>query len=150
MEELKKRVAAMPDDVKVEAICELAWDLFGVVDAGVQYIDTDRTPDLTELRNVLGTVREALTKDRELKVKKVIRNGELEIEPGHTIPEIVEQAAACLDRACSWDICGEILFLGDDDLYYVGTVEFTVGLANPKYLEEALKEDEEEDEEDEQ
>ena len=46
-----------------------------------------------------------------------------------------------VSTANSWDICGEVLFIGDDDRYYVGTVEFVIAPANPAYVEQALGED---------
>lgn len=59
-----------------------------------------------------------------------------------TIGELLEYAGGCLDRACSYDIVGEVVFEAEDGVTYVGTVEFVIGRANPDYVKELIEEDE--------
>jgi hypothetical protein len=86
------------------------------------------------------------------KVRRVIRSGALTLKEGMTFDDIIDEAGPCLDEAHSWDICGEVLFEGDDGKMYAGTVEFAITEANPGYVRKVLAEDEdaEEDEEDEE
>lgn len=55
--------------------------------------------------------------------------------------DLLDAAGRALDKACSWDIMGEILFMADDGKYYVGEVEFVIVEANPEYVEEVLAEE---------
>jgi hypothetical protein len=157
-EELEKRVAALPGHIRTEIICGVAWNLFGDLDVDdesilpgeePEYIDPGRKPDHADLEAAVGYLREELLMERPpVRVTKVIRGGELEIEPGHTFEEIIELSCPLLDDANTWEICGEVLFLGDDGRYYSGTVEFSIGLANTPYVEDALKEDDDEEDDD--
>ena len=149
-DELKEKVSLLPDYVKTEIICGVAWDAYGDLDEDEEeYIETTRRPDSEEVRTAIEYLHaEVFMREHTLTVKRVVRSGELEIEPGHTMPEIIELAAACLDSANSWDICGEVLFEGDDGQFYVGCVEFVIGPAAPEYLKETLAEEDDEQEED--
>jgi hypothetical protein len=141
-EEMRHRIESLPDHVKNDIIYGVVWDMFGeVVSVDGEYIDTDHKPTVSDLRNAVTYLRDELTEERpELTVKEVIRSGELEISPGHTRDEIIELACECLNAANSWDICGEVLFLGSDGNHYVGTVEFVIAPGNPIYVEQALGE----------
>jgi hypothetical protein len=141
-EKLETKVAALPSHIKTEIICGVAWNMFGEVDFDESaHINPERRFGGDDMRRAAAYLRDQLKTGRpELTVKEVIRNGELEIVPGHTMAEITEMACECLDGANSWDICGEILFLGNDDRYYVGTVEFVIAPGNPAYVEQALGE----------
>ena len=57
--------------------------------------------------------------------------------------DLLDAAGRALDKACSWDIMGEVLFLADDGKYYVGCVEFMITEADAEYVLECLEEDEE-------
>ena len=57
--------------------------------------------------------------------------------------DLLDAAGRALDKACSWDIMGEVLFLADDGKYYCGCVEFMITEANPEYVDDCLAEDEE-------
>jgi len=59
--------------------------------------------------------------------------------------DLLDAAGRALDKACSWDIMGEVLFLADDGKYYTGCVEFMISEANPEYVQDCLTEDEEYD-----
>jgi uncharacterized Zn finger protein (UPF0148 family) len=78
-------------------------------------------------------------------IKRFIRDGHMDgsVTPKDTA-ELLEWAGHTLDKACSHDICGEILFEGNDGKVYCLTVEAVIGEANPKYVEAVLSEDEEE------
>jgi hypothetical protein len=146
-EELWRRVAALPEDVRTTIICDVAWDLFGDLDEDEdEVIDAGRRPDSPDVKNAVGYLREELTRDRApLTVARVIAAGELELAEGMTFDEVAELACAPMDRACTWDICGEVVFVADDGRHYVGTVEFVIGPANPSYVEEIDKKAEDDD-----
>ncbi len=78
---------------------------------------------------------------KPLRIKKWLRTGN---DSGHekNTAQLLETAANALDAACASDIMGEIVFLGADGKYYVGTVEFVIGRANPAYIKDILAEDE--------
>jgi hypothetical protein len=84
---------------------------------------------------------------RPLKVRRLLKAGLFDAASVETVRDLYEQAGAMLDGACSWDICGECLFEGEDGRHYVGTVEFVVGPANPSYVREARAEIGDEEEE---
>jgi len=67
-----------------------------------------------------------------------VQSGQLD-ECGST-EEVLEQAGRLLDRSCSHEICGEVLFKAADGKYYVGTVEFMIQEANPEYVRDTLVE----------
>ena len=71
-----------------------------------------------------------------MKIKKWIR-GENEYK---TTEKVIERAGVALDDACASDIVGECLFQAEDGKYYVGTVDFVIQEANPKYVKNALEE----------
>lgn len=80
-----------------------------------------------------------------MKIKKWIRTGELDPCIEDT-DGIIEAAGAKLDRVCSHDILGEVMFEGDDGKHYVVTVEAVIAEANPSYVKEVLEELKEEGE----
>jgi hypothetical protein len=80
-----------------------------------------------------------------MKIKEWIRTGNLGEEP-KTTEELLDLAGEILDDACSWDIVGECVFIGEDGKTYVGTVEFHIGEANPAYVEQILQGETNEDE----
>jgi len=146
-DELWQRVEALPEHVRTTIICDVAWDLFGDLDDDEnEVVDVGRTPDSPEVTNAIGYLREELTRDRPPPtIRRVIAAGELELAEGQTFDEVRELACVPMDRACTWDICGEIMFVADDDRHYVGTVEFVIGPANPSYVEEIVKKAEDDD-----
>jgi hypothetical protein len=75
-----------------------------------------------------------------LRIRRWLRSGELD-RSCQTVQDLYDQAGAMLDRACSGDICGPCVFQGEDGAWYVGTVEFHIGPANPAYVQELLEED---------
>jgi hypothetical protein len=135
------RINELPAHIQRALLYDVVWQLFGDIDEdGTEYIDPDYIADVVDTTTAIACLHETLfVKTFEPRVTEVIRTGELEIEPGHTMAEIIEQASACLDRACSWDICGEILFRCDDDFFYTATVELVIGLASPDYVADAMK-----------
>jgi len=72
-----------------------------------------------------------------MRIKKMICDGE--IDPVSTTEELLEQAARRLDKACSHDILGEVIFEGEDGKFYTCTVEAVIGEVNPEYLAEVLE-----------
>ena len=56
--------------------------------------------------------------------------------------QLLDVAGRLLDKACSHDIVGQCIFVGENGRTYVGNVEFTVSEINPDYLREVLKEEE--------
>ncbi|HEY2159592.1 MAG TPA: hypothetical protein VGH33_28470, partial [Isosphaeraceae bacterium] len=136
LEEVKAAIAALPDHIKDEIIYGVCWNFFGDLDEDEEeYIETKRRPDSPDLTSAVEYLRLELFEARhDVRVKQVIRGGELELAPGHTMAEVIEQAGECLDRSNSHEICGEVLFVGTDDVHYCGTVEFLIGPASPEYI----------------
>lgn len=80
-----------------------------------------------------------------MKIVKWIRDGnDLNTCGLEDDDDLLDAAGRALDKACSWDIMGEVLFLADDGKYYAGCVEFMITEANPDYVKDCLDEDEEE------
>lgn len=52
--------------------------------------------------------------------------------------ELLEQAGRLMDKACSWDILGDVLFVEDGE-WYVASVETVIGRANPTWLKDRLR-----------
>lgn len=69
-------------------------------------------------------------------IRRMVLSGEL--DPPVNVPDMLEQAGRLLDRSCSHEICGEVLFQAEDGKWYVGTVEFLIGRANPSYVVDTL------------
>jgi hypothetical protein len=78
-----------------------------------------------------------------VKIAKIIKTGEFDPGQCKDDGEIIEQAAGMMDSACTWDICGENLFLGEDGKYYTVTVEAEFAEANPAWVKEVLAEEDE-------
>ena len=74
---------------------------------------------------------------KPLKVKKWILTGELD-DTIKTQAQILDRAGSLLDKACSHEILGEVLFQATNGKYYVVTVEAVIGRANPAYLKDSL------------
>jgi len=74
----------------------------------------------------------------KLEVEEFIEEGELH-EPC-SYDDMMQQAGRLLDKSCSHEICGTVLFKATDGKYYAGTVEFVVSEANPDYVKDALAE----------
>jgi hypothetical protein len=72
------------------------------------------------------------------KIERWVQSGE--IGEVATIDEAIERAAGCLDAACSWDICGPVLFQAEDGNWYVITVEAVTAKAHSQYVKETLAE----------
>jgi len=62
-----------------------------------------------------------------------------------TDDQLLSVAGRLLDKACSHEIVGEVLFEGEDGKMYVGTVEFIISEANPDYVKDVLEQIEEEE-----
>ena len=60
-----------------------------------------------------------------------------------TTEELLEAAGRLLDKSCSHEIVGEVLFVGSDGKTYVGTVEFVIAEANPSYVDGVINNDDE-------
>ena len=73
-----------------------------------------------------------------MKIKRFIREGELH-EPVSE-EDILEQAGRLLDKSCSHEIVGEVVFEGEDGKIYVGTTEFCIGEASDSY-KDTLRDD---------
>lgn len=143
-EELKQRIAALPNQAKAEIIYDVAWCLFGGVDQSTDasYIDTRVSTNMLNVKTAISDFRDELERDRPpVTIKTVLSAGELELIPGLTFDEIIELAAAAMNRACTWDVTGEIAFEGSDNYCYVGTVEFMIGQASPAYMEQLRRDD---------
>jgi len=75
-----------------------------------------------------------------IKIKRWIHDGNDTLSNSvNNTDELLEAAADSLDSACSWDIVGPILFMGEDGQYYVGTVDFSISKAHPDYVKQELE-----------
>jgi hypothetical protein len=63
-EELRQRIAALPDHVKTDIICELAWHMFGGLGSKAEHIYPDHVPDQMDLKLAATCLRDELTKER--------------------------------------------------------------------------------------
>lgn len=94
---------------------------------------------VTEATDLLDRAKPA-----PVKVKRWLRSGELD-DSATTQEQILEQCGRLLDKSCSHEILGEVLFEGEDDGYYVVTVEALMQSANPEYVKFVQQEIEEEE-----
>lgn len=117
----------------VETICDEGYAEFG--GGAVNFIDTDGyTSD-----DAIGAMVGKYPAKEVQKITRWVQDGE--IGSVGTIDEVLEEAGRCLDAACSWDICGQVLFQAEDGKFYVGTVELVIAEANLDFLEDALAEE---------
>jgi len=73
------------------------------------------------------------------KITNWIRSGEIgEVD---TIEEVIGRAGTLLDKACSHEIFGDVVFGAEDGKVYVLTCEGQVGLIAKDYLEQIRDED---------
>lgn len=120
-----------PEDV--ETVLGEGFESFG--GGTVMFIDTSNVATDEELTAELGNFP-AKTVD------KIIRwHNSGEIGEVATIDEALEAAGRCLDAAQSHEICGPVLFQGEDGEWYVITVEAVVAKAHPDYVRDELSED---------
>lgn len=119
-----------PEDIS--AVLENGYEVFG--GGCIMFVDTDGFTSDEEIAAMTGGFPPK-------KVNRITRwEQDGEIGSVDTIDEVVERAGRCLDAANSWDICGPILFQAEDGKWYAGTVNFVISEANPKYVEDTLKE----------
>jgi len=104
-------------------------------DRVVTFIDTSNCRTDVELCDEL---RDVLVSD--LVVVEVVQSGEIKLDPGMTLDEVMEQCGANLDAACSWDIQGQILFKGSDGEWYTITTESTIARATDEFVKVVLDE----------
>lgn len=85
-----------------------------------------------------------------MKIKSWLRDGHhgLSKQDINNTEDLLAAAGRCLDKACSGDIMGEIVFEGEDGKTYVGNVEFVIMEANTEYVESVKQEIEENDKDD--
>ena len=103
----------------------------------VMLIDTSNCVSDEELRDQLTKQPSG-----DMTVATIVQEGELDLSVGMTVDEIIEACASNLDSACSWDIQGQILFMGSDGKWYTVTTESIIGEANPRWVEDTLAETE--------
>lgn len=56
------------------------------------------------------------------------------------VQELYNACGDALDRACSWDIMGQVLFEGEDGVVYTLCVEGVISEANLEYVKEVKEE----------
>ena len=74
-----------------------------------------------------------------MKIKRWVNYGELGCVP-KTIKDVVERAGRLLDKACSTEIIGPVLFQGADGKWYTVVVEAEVVEVTPSLVKERLEE----------
>lgn len=84
-----------------------------------------------------------------LKIVEFIREGESVIDKESrdklTTQDLINAAGRIMDRACTYDILGDVVFRCEDDRVYVMTIEAEIDLVNPDYLKKLREEDSEEE-----
>jgi hypothetical protein len=78
-----------------------------------------------------------------LGIKRWIRDGCDMEEVCNTVAEVLEIAGRRMDKAYTYDICGDVVFEADNKKIYVGCVEFSIEEADPEYIKELEEEDDE-------
>ena len=71
-------------------------------------------------------------------IRRFIGYSELNTNDIRTVPQLIDAAGFALDNANASDITGITVFKAHDDVWYVGTVEFVVALANPEFVVDTL------------
>lgn len=79
-----------------------------------------------------------MPKPEPIKIAFFVNEGEFDTEDIGCTKQLLADAGAKLDHACSHEICGTPLFKGTNGKWYVGSVEFVVNPVNPEYLVEEL------------
>lgn len=79
------------------------------------------------------------------KIVEFLRTGEMHVKDIDNVEDLLTQAGRLLDKACSHDICGEVVFKAADGKYYTLTVEAVISEVNPEYVADLLEEDDDED-----
>lgn len=73
------------------------------------------------------------------KITRWIASGEIgEVD---TIEEVLETAGRMLDKSCSEELFGQVIFEAEDGKVYVLNCEGTIGKINPEYLADVENED---------
>lgn len=78
-------------------------------------------------------------KSETFKVKKWLRTGELSGK-NRTPNKILEECGRLLDDSCSFEILGEVAFIGTNGKSYVITTEAVIQEANPEYIKNLTEE----------
>jgi hypothetical protein len=71
-------------------------------------------------------------------IVQVIDGGDFDDEDLRSVTAMLQTAGRKLDKACSHEICGTPLFKAANGIWYTGSVEFHVGIANPEYVADTL------------
>lgn len=122
----------------VAAVLENGYEMFGKGVGAIVLVDTDGWTNDEAIAAMTGGFP---PKDVQ-RVERWVECGEIgEVQ---TIDEILERAGACLDASQSHEICGPILFQAEDGRWYTLTVEGVIAVAHPQYVEDTLKEHEDE------
>jgi len=84
-----------------------------------------------------------------MKIVEFIREGEIVIDKESrdklTTQDLINTAGRMMDRACTYDILGDVVFRCEDNQVYVMNIEAEIGLINPDYLKQLREEDREEE-----
>lgn len=120
----------------IERILDDGYVTFG--NGSVNLLDTDGPTSDDELAAMLGKYPPKSVD----KITRWVESGEIgEVE---TIDEVLKLAGGCLDSACSWDICGSILFQAENGKWYTLNTEAVIAEAHPQYVKDTLQEIEDE------
>ena len=76
---------------------------------------------------------------KPIKIKRMIAAGELWDDARDT-DALLTSADIALDKACSYEILGRVLFEGEDGKFYTVTVEAVIGEASKLFVEDTLQE----------
>jgi hypothetical protein len=76
---------------------------------------------------------------RKTKLVDVIESGNFDDDDLGDVASVLNAAGRMLDKACSHEITGSLLFRAPDGKFYVGNVEFSIAPANGAYVKDVLK-----------
>jgi len=128
--------------------CISNWDEYdqndkdALLDAGyerfdhgaVLLIDTDGITSDAEISAMINTEPPPGVE----KIRRWVESGE--IGEAETIDEVLERAGRCLDKVCSHEICGPVVFQAENDKWYVLHIEGVITEARPQYIKDCLAE----------
>jgi hypothetical protein len=76
-----------------------------------------------------------MSNKKETRVKKWLLHGELNPR-NHKLSSVIEECGRLLDKSCTGDILGDVLYEGTDGKYYTIHVEALIQEAYPLYVQD--------------
>ena len=104
------------------------------------YVPPDASGDARGTADQPGPVStQAPSQGQPLKIKRWIETGEFGKPLPRNTAQLLHDAGELLDVSHAKEITGSCLFLGEDNRFYAGSVEFHYYAANPEYVRDVLQ-----------